>query len=135
MHILGLLGMPRRQFTYPANMGWDQLNLLATLGAFTIALGVIVFLVNFFWTMAKKRAASSDPWDAFTLEWATTSPPPVENFLTIPVVRSRRPVYALASARRVTEHSASGARASVSILSTLRCTQPCGRCPKFSDVE
>jgi cytochrome c oxidase subunit 1 len=95
MHILGLLGMPRRQFTYPANMGWDQLNLLSTLGAFTIALGVIVFLVNFVWTMAKKRTASSDPWDAFTLEWATTSPPPVENFLTIPVVRSRRPVYDL----------------------------------------
>ncbi|HEX8729135.1 MAG TPA: cytochrome c oxidase subunit I [Ktedonobacterales bacterium] len=95
MHILGLLGMPRRQFTYPANMGWDQLNLLSTIGAFTIALGVIVFLVNFFWTMAKKRTASSDPWDAFTLEWATTSPPPVENFLTIPVVRSRRPVYDL----------------------------------------
>ena len=95
MHILGLLGMPRRQFTYPANMGWDELNLLSTIGAFTIALGVIVFLVNFFWTMSKKRTASNDPWDAFTLEWATTSPPPVENFVTVPVVRSRRPVYDL----------------------------------------
>ena len=93
MHILGLLGMPRRQYTYPAGFGWEGLNLLSTIGAFTIGVGVIVFLVNFFWTMAKKRTATNDPWDAFTLEWATTSPPPVENFVTIPVVRGRRPYY------------------------------------------
>jgi cytochrome c oxidase subunit 1 len=93
MHILGLLGMPRRQYTYPTGFGWDGLNLLSTIGAFTIAVGVLVFLVNFFWTMTKQRTATGDPWDAFTLEWATTSPPPVENFVTIPVVRSRRPFY------------------------------------------
>ena len=94
MHILGLLGMPRRQYTYPADIpNWDWLNLLSTIGAFTIALGTLIFLINFFWSMSKPRTASGDPWDAYTLEWATNSPPPVENFETIPVVRSRRPYY------------------------------------------
>ncbi len=94
MHIMGLLGMPRRQYTYAPNLGWDQLNLISTIGAFIIAVGVIVFLVNWIKTMSFTKAnASSDPWDAFTLEWATTSPPPVENFATIPVVRSRRPLW------------------------------------------
>jgi cytochrome c oxidase subunit I len=95
MHILGLLGMPRRQYTYPTGFGWEGLNLLSTIGAFTIALGVLVFLINFFWTMTKQRTAGGDPWHAFTLEWATSSPPPVENFVTVPVVRSRRPNYDL----------------------------------------
>ncbi|MEO7000937.1 MAG: cbb3-type cytochrome c oxidase subunit I [Ktedonobacterales bacterium] len=95
MHILGLLGMPRRQFTYPADIpNWAWLNLLSTIGAFTIALGTLIFLINFFWTMSRPRTGiSGDPWDAFTLEWATSSPPPVENFETVPVVRSRRPLY------------------------------------------
>src|SRR5579875_3075410 len=93
MHILGLLGMPRRQFTYPSGLGWDTLNLISTIGAFTLAFGTLLFIINFFWTMTKPRTASDDPWDAFTLEWATTSPPPPENFKTVPVVRSRRPLY------------------------------------------
>ncbi len=93
MHILGLLGMPRRQYTYPPNMGWDALNLISTIGAFTLALGTIVFIVNFFMSMQKPRTMTDDPWDAYTLEWATSSPPPVENFKTVPVVRSRRPLY------------------------------------------
>jgi cytochrome c oxidase subunit 1 len=94
MHILGLLGMPRRQYTYAPGLGWDQLNLLATIGAFILALGVLVFIVNGLKTLGFTRAnAPADPWDAFTLEWATTSPPPAENFVTIPVVRSRRPLW------------------------------------------
>jgi cytochrome c oxidase subunit 1 len=94
MHILGLLGMPRRQYTYAPNLGWDQLNLISTIGAFILAVGVIVFIVNWIKTMGFTKAnAESDPWDAFTLEWATTSPPPVENFVTIPVVRSKRPLW------------------------------------------
>jgi heme/copper-type cytochrome/quinol oxidase subunit 1 len=94
MHILGLLGMPRRQYTYPGNLGWDQLNLMSSIGAFILGVGVIVFIVNWIKTMGfTKVNADSDPWDAFTLEWATTSPPPVENFTTIPVVRSRRPLW------------------------------------------
>ncbi len=93
MHILGLLGMPRRQYTYPSDLGWNELNLVASLGVIFLIVGVLVFLFNFVKTLMKPANEVSDPWDAFTLEWATTSPPPVENFATIPVVRSRRPLW------------------------------------------
>src|SRR5579871_2808274 len=93
MHLLGLLGMPRRIYTYAPNGAWDSLNLLSTVGAFIIAVGVALFIVNFFMTMIAGPKASDDPWDAFTLEWMTTSPPAVYNFKTIPTVRSRRPFY------------------------------------------
>jgi heme/copper-type cytochrome/quinol oxidase subunit 1 len=94
MHILGLLGMPRRQYTYPPGLGWDGLNLAATIGVGILFIAVCVFLVNWVKTIFFTRAtADGDPWDAFTLEWATTSPPPPENFKEIPVVRSRRPLW------------------------------------------
>jgi cytochrome c oxidase subunit I len=95
MHLLGLLGMPRRIYTYASNGQWDSLNLLSTIGAFIIALGVLLFIVNFFMSMTRGEKASDDPWDAFTLEWMTTSPPAVYNFKTIPTVRSSRPFYDL----------------------------------------
>jgi len=93
MHILGLLGMPRRVYTYPSGYGWDELNLLATIGAFTIAVAIMIFLWNFVTTIRSGEKAGSDPWDAYTLEWDTASPPAVYNFETIPTVRSRRPFY------------------------------------------
>jgi heme/copper-type cytochrome/quinol oxidase subunit 1 len=93
MHILGLLGMPRRIYTYPANSGWNELNLLSTVGAFLIGLSVMVFIFNVIGSLKNGQKAGSDPWDAYTLEWDTTSPPKKYNFLTIPVVRSRRPFY------------------------------------------
>ncbi len=93
MHLLGLLGMPRRIYTYASNPSWDPLNLTSTIGAFIIALGVAIFIVNFFMTMFAGEKAGDDPWDAFTLEWMTTSPPQPYNFKTIPTVRSRRPFY------------------------------------------
>ena len=93
MHILGILGMPRRYYTYPSDLGWNELNLMATIGAFLIAIGVMVFIWNFITTMRSTEKCGSDPWDAFTLEWDTTSPPKVYNFLTLPVVRSRRPFF------------------------------------------
>ncbi len=93
MHMLGLLGMPRRIYTYPANMGWNLDNLLATIGAFTIAVAILVFMWNLVVSLGNGEKAGDDPWDAFTLEWDTSSPPAHYNFLTIPTVRSRRPFY------------------------------------------
>jgi len=93
MHILGLLGMPRRIYTYPGNLGWNELNLIATVGAFTIGISVLVFVWNFIVTLRSGQAASTDPWNAFTLEWDTDSPPKPYNFAEIPTVRSRRPFY------------------------------------------
>ena len=87
MHILGLQGQPRRTASYPENMGWDLMNLLSTIGAFVIAVGFLVFLFN----VVKSRnnvMTDPDPWDARTLEWATTSPPPAHNFDVEPTASS-----------------------------------------------
>ncbi|MEJ2150346.1 MAG: cytochrome c oxidase subunit I [Chloroflexota bacterium] len=106
MHILGLLGMPRRYFDYPADRGWTQYNQISTLGAFMIALSILVFAVNFVVSARRKEAAGDDPWEANSLEWATTSPPPVYNFLRIPTVESLRPVR---DARLKLEQESAGA--------------------------
>jgi cytochrome c oxidase subunit 1 len=89
MHFLGFEGQPRRTYTYPKGYGWESLNLLATIGAFIIALSVLVYLVNVIYTTRRGPIASSDPWDARTLEWSTSSPPPEYNFAEIPVVTHR----------------------------------------------
>ena len=93
MHILGLLGMPRRIYTYPNNLGWNEMNLLQTIGAFMLGVAIMVFFWNLIMSLRSGEAAGNDPWDAFTLEWDTTSPPAHYNFLKIPTVRSRRPFY------------------------------------------
>ena len=93
-HQLGIEGMPRRIFHYPQSPEWGTLNLISTIGAFLIAFGVAIFLWNFFTSviLGKGTPAGDDPWEADTLEWATTSPPPVYNFPRIPVVHSARPL-------------------------------------------
>jgi cytochrome c oxidase subunit 1 len=94
MHQLGLDGMPRRIFHYPQSPEWAGLNLVSTVGAYIIAVAVIVFLWNFFYTivLGNGKPAGDDPWEADTLEWATTSPPQPYNFARIPVVHSARPL-------------------------------------------
>jgi cytochrome c oxidase subunit I len=93
MHLLGLMGMPRRIYTYPAGMGWDLNNLIVSLGSLLFAVGVLLFLVNVAITLRKGRTAPENPWDAPTLEWATASPPPPYNFAVIPTVASRHPLW------------------------------------------
>jgi cytochrome c oxidase subunit 1 len=95
MHFPGLLGMPRRIFTYDAGRGWETLNLITTLGALCQAAAILVFAINVVRSATKGKLAGNDPWDAWTLEWATSSPPPEYNFATTPVVRSRRPLWDL----------------------------------------
>jgi cytochrome c oxidase subunit 1 len=95
MHIPGLLGMPRRIYTYEPGRGWDIWNLLSTIGAAFQAAGILVFVGNLLWSYLKGKSAGSDPWDAWTLEWSTASPPPLYNFSLIPSVKSRRPLWDL----------------------------------------
>ena len=93
MHILGLLGMPRRIYTYLPEMGWGGLNLLVSLGAVIIVVSVSTFLVNVWISLRRGMPAGDNPWDASTLEWATTSPPPPYDHLFIPVVEGRDPLW------------------------------------------
>ena len=93
MHIPGMLGMPRRIYTYDPGRGWDTLNLLVSLGAFIQAVAVLIFVWNLVFSYWKGKRAGNDPWDAWTLEWSVSSPPPAYNFATIPTVASRRPLW------------------------------------------
>ena len=87
MHILGLQGMARRIYTYSESLGLGFWNLVATIGAFTIALSILVFLINAIASFLRPRTGEADPWDARTIEWTTTSPPPDYNFEEIPTIR------------------------------------------------
>lgn len=93
MHFLGVAGMPRRIYTYDAGLGWEFWNLFASVGAFILALGVLIFVINVARTMRQPKTAGDNPWDGATLEWATSSPPPEHDFDTIPEVRSRDPLW------------------------------------------
>lgn len=95
MFILGSVGMTRRTYTYPAYPAWGTMNMISTIGAFVLALSVAVFLVNILFSLRKGRRAGDNPWQAWTLEWATTSPPPVHDFDALPPIRSRRPLWDL----------------------------------------
>jgi cytochrome c oxidase subunit 1 len=93
MHLLGLEGMPRRVYTYPAEMGWDNLNLLSTAGAVTLATGILLTLVNALRSARRGEFAAPNPWGGGTLEWLAQSPPRMCNFPALPVVHGRDPLW------------------------------------------
>jgi cytochrome c oxidase subunit 1 len=93
MHQLGLAGMPRRSADYASAAGWNELNMAATVGGFIIALSVLPFFWNVLVSLRNGKVAGDDPWEANTLEWATSSPPPPYNFDHLPEIRSERPVF------------------------------------------
>jgi cytochrome c oxidase subunit 1 len=93
MHLLGLQGMPRRIYTYQPGMGWEQLNLTASIGAMVLGIGILATLVNALLAVRRGRLAGPDPWGAGTLEWATASPPTPANFHAIPVVHGPYPLW------------------------------------------
>src|SRR5437763_1115490 len=95
MHMLGIQGMPRRIADYSPDAGWTLLNIISTVGAFTIAISILPLMLNVVATFINGERVGDDPWEGNTLEWATTSPPPAYNFDTLPPIRSERPVFYL----------------------------------------
>ena len=110
MHFLGLLGMPRRIYTYAGGLGWDLWNLVSTVGVFILALGILVFIVNAAASLRSAAPAPADPWDGRTLEWAVSSPPPEYNFRNIPTVHHRDELWALKTGRAPVEAAPPPAR-------------------------
>ncbi len=93
MHIAGLMGMPRRIYTYATDTEWGLVNLVISIGAFVFASGILLFLIDILWSLKRGKAAGDNPWDAPTLEWSVPSPPPAYNFAVIPIVASRHPLW------------------------------------------
>jgi cytochrome c oxidase subunit 1/cytochrome c oxidase subunit I+III len=93
MHFTGLMGMPRRIYTYPAGLGWTTLNVITTIGSVILAIGILMFFINVFISLRRGIIAGPNPWDAPSLEWSVSSPPPPYNFAVIPSVASRRPLW------------------------------------------
>ena len=93
MHMLGLAGMPRRVYTYPAGMGWTSLNMLTTTGAFVLGIGILISIINFFISRRYGRIAGKNPWNADSLEWETDSPPAPYATVHIPTITTRSPLW------------------------------------------
>ncbi len=132
MHILGLKGMPRRVYTYGPEMGWGPLNLLATCGAWIIAIGGVLFIVNAISSMRRGRLAGNNPWDADSLEWAAASPPKNYNFEYLPVVTSRYPLWIPPADRTVVTGLRNDRREA--LVTTLMDAEPHHRYPLPGDT-
>jgi len=101
MYALGILGMPRRVYTYAGDLGWNELNLAASLGGYVLAFSFLLLVYNLLKSARTGEVAGDNPWRAWTLEWATSSPPPSGNFARLPLVRSERPLWDLEQAGRM----------------------------------
>lgn len=93
MHLTGLMGMPRRVYTYSDDMGLGTINMISTVGSFLFATGILLLMINIVLSLRSGELASENPWDAPSLEWSISSPPPPYNFAVIPVVASRHPLW------------------------------------------
>jgi cytochrome c oxidase subunit 1/cytochrome c oxidase subunit I+III len=93
MQLMGLMGMTRRIYTYQAGLGWGPLNMLSTIGAFTLAFGILISILNYLWSMQNGPRAGANPWRADSLEWDMPSPPPDYATVHIPTVVSRHPLW------------------------------------------
>ncbi len=122
MHILGLKGMPRRVYTYQAEMGWGSLSLLATVGAWIIALGGLLFIANVLWSRKHGQLAGNNPWNADSLEWAASSPPQDFNFAYLPGATDRYPLWVEPSKRAVVKGLRSDRREA--LVTTLMDAEP-----------
>jgi cytochrome c oxidase subunit 1 len=122
MHILGLQGMPRRVYTYSAEMKWDNLNMLATIGSVVLFVSFVIFLWNVIVSYRRGARAPDNPWNAGTLEWATSSPPAPYNFARIPVVTHREPLWAERESLPVTSGMSASKREV--LITTLTDAQP-----------
>jgi cytochrome c oxidase subunit 1/cytochrome c oxidase subunit I+III len=94
-HFLGIMGMPRRVFTYPDLPGWAALNLVSTIGAVLMGLASLLLVINILVSLRSGKLAGDNPWEGWSLEWATTSPPPHDNFSEVPIITGRRPLWDL----------------------------------------
>ena len=95
MRVPGILGMPRHIYTYEPDRGWTLLNQIVSAGAAIQGIATLIFVYNLVHSYFRGKIAGPDPWDAWTLEWSTASPPPVYNFAVDPIVASRRPLWDL----------------------------------------
>ncbi len=100
MYVLGLRGMPRRIATYQDGLGWTTPNLVATMGFIVLTLGILAFVADLVVSLRRRVPAGSDPWGGYSLEWATSSPPPEHNFERLPQIRSERPAFDAREAAR-----------------------------------
>lgn len=120
MHIVGLLGMPRRVYTYQPGIGWEIYNQISTIGAYIIAAGVLLFIINVFRSLAAGEKVDSNPWKADSLEWATAIPAPNYGFAELPIVQSRHPLWDEQSIRQEEELEEHRREKNVAIRSMLQ---------------